>query len=228
MYDDSEVEDMQTMEEMDALVVDIPETTGWLQVFEHALSTFRTSFEAELDSSDSENIHPIKAWARRDEDCTKRIDHQIAGSGRTAPRGSSFADKPIALPSSQSHSSLLSPIEREKITVVRRQMSASSLDTLKRLQAQQTQRDHYNHHYYHSPQRQGAYEDEEQCSSTATLLAEALSALRRFRDHVKSNLMDPALDAELVSDLSRLGFAGDLGTVVVEGNSSGGEEVHLL
>lgn len=56
MYDDSEVEDMQTMEEMNALVVDIPETMGWLQVFERALSTFRTSFEVELDSSDSETV----------------------------------------------------------------------------------------------------------------------------------------------------------------------------
>ncbi|KAF9319857.1 hypothetical protein BGZ91_004868 [Linnemannia elongata] len=118
-YDDSEAEDMQTIEEMNALVVDIPETMGWLQVFEHALSTFRTSFEVELDSSDSETI-------------------------------------------------------------------------------------------------QDAYEDEEQSNPTTTLLAAALSALRRFRDHAKSNLMDPALDEELVSDLSRLGFAGDLGMVVAE------------
>lgn len=56
MYDDSEVEDMEAMEEMSALVVDIPETMGWLQVFEHALSTFRTSFEVDLDSSDSETV----------------------------------------------------------------------------------------------------------------------------------------------------------------------------
>ena len=56
MYDDSEVEDLETMEEMHASMVDIPETMGWLQVFEHALSTFRTSFEVELDSSDSETV----------------------------------------------------------------------------------------------------------------------------------------------------------------------------
>lgn len=56
MYDDSEVEDLQTIEEMNALVVDISETMGWLQVFEHALSTFQSSFELELDSSDSTTV----------------------------------------------------------------------------------------------------------------------------------------------------------------------------
>ncbi|KAG0063974.1 hypothetical protein BGZ89_009470 [Linnemannia elongata] len=226
-YDDSEAEDMQTIEEMNALVVDIPETMGWLQVFEHALSTFRTSFEVELDSSDSETI---KAWARWDQDRTEGTDHQITVTGRTARRGSSFADRrhsPISQPSSQSQSSLLTPIERERIKVVKRQMSASSLDALKRLQTQQAQRNHYNcyyRHQQHPPQIQDAYEDEEQSNPTTTLLAAALSALRRFRDHVKSNLMDPALDEELVSDLSRLGFAGDLGMVVAECNPNGGRE----
>lgn len=62
MYDDSEAEDMQTIEEMNALVVDIPETMGWLQVFEHALSTFRTSFEVELDSSGSETVSHRLKW----------------------------------------------------------------------------------------------------------------------------------------------------------------------
>ena len=110
-------------------------------------------------------------------------------------------------------------------------MSASFLDTLKRLQTQKTQLHHYNYYHHnqqHSPQRQGACEDEEQGGPSTSLLAAALSALRRLRDHVKSNLMDPALDEELVSDLSRLGFAGDLGVMVAEGNSSGGREVHLL
>lgn len=56
LYDDSEMEDLQAMVEMNALVVDIPETMGWLQVFEHVLSTFQTSFELELDSSDSATV----------------------------------------------------------------------------------------------------------------------------------------------------------------------------
>lgn len=103
-------------------------------------------------------------------------------------------------------------------------MSASSLDALKRLQNQQQ---HY--HLYHrrdSRQTQERFHhvggDEEQVSSPTTLLAAALSVLHRFRDHVKSNLMDPALDEELGSDLSRLGLAGDLGMMVAEGNSSEG------
>jgi hypothetical protein len=50
------MEDLQAMVEMNALVVDIPETMGWLQVFEHVLSTFQTSFELELDSSDSATV----------------------------------------------------------------------------------------------------------------------------------------------------------------------------
>ncbi|KAG0285614.1 hypothetical protein BGZ96_010143 [Linnemannia gamsii] len=215
MYDDSEVEDLQAIEELNALVVDIPETMGWLQVFEHALSTFQTSFELELDSSDPTTIHPIKAWAGRDDDNNEKADHQTA---RTAPKRSSSSStnhhclSSFAMtPQSQSQSSILSPVERDRIRAVKRQMSASSLDALKRLQNQQQ---HY--HLYHrqlSRQTQERFHyvvgDEEQVSSATTLLAAALSVLRRFRDHVNSNLMDPTMDEELESDLSRLGFAGD-------------------
>ncbi|KAG0293451.1 hypothetical protein BGZ97_005336, partial [Linnemannia gamsii] len=180
------MEDLQAMVEMNALVVDIPETMGWLQVFEHVLSTFQTSFELELDSSDSATIHPIKAWARSDEDTIEKADYQTA---RTATRKSSSSTNhrchsPVAMPlQSQPQSTIVSPVERDRT---------------------QEGRFHY------------VVEDEEQVSSPTTLLAAALSVLRRFRDHVKSNLMDPALDEELESDLSRLGFAGDLGMVVTE------------
>ncbi|KAF9152677.1 hypothetical protein BG015_004886 [Linnemannia schmuckeri] len=237
MYDDSEVEDMWAMEEMNALVVDIPKTMGWLQVFEHALSTFRTSFELELDWSDSDTIHPIKAWVREDEDYIDRTDHQTGKTARTAPKGSSppasdhHRYSPLSMPPSQPQTSILSLkpslVEQERIQVVKRQMSALSLDTLRRLQTQQYYTYH-RQHPQHSPQIQDTYEEEADGGSSSTLLAAALSALRQFHNHVKSNLMDSALDEELVSDLSRLGFAGDLGMVVAEGSTRDQEELITL
>ncbi|KAK3847854.1 MAG: hypothetical protein J3R72DRAFT_430950, partial [Linnemannia gamsii] len=233
-YDSEEEEDMRVMEEMNAMVVDIPTTMGWMQVFEQALSTFQSSFEVELlDSSNFDTAHPIKAWARRNEDDTidswgqtKNSVTATTSTGATTPTPKTSSSMPLSLSTPSMNSPKL--CHESDMIQVKRQMSASSLYTLQRLQSQryQTQHQHqrhptqrhkfprtqaFRHHHHHH--YDSASEDESglSSSSTATLLEVAISALRRFRDHVKSNLMDPALDEALESDLSRLGFGGDLG-----------------
>ncbi|KAF9082850.1 hypothetical protein BGX23_012026 [Mortierella sp. AD031] len=209
MYD-SEEEDMRAMEEMNALVVDIPSTMGWLQVFEHALNTFRSSHQVELlDSCDSDNI---KALASGYEDHSD-IEDTEAHNAWNAPKGSTVHHPPFTpTPMPQS---LLSSIRSPILGVVdmikvRRQMSALALDTLKRLQTRHYSDRHIQCHHQQYPRY---HTDDENRSS---LLAASLSALRQIRDHVKSNLLDPALDEELSSDLSTLGIGGDLGMTLSE------------
>jgi hypothetical protein len=72
--------------------------------------------------------------------------------------------------------------------------------------------------YHH---RQGDSEEESNyssigSSSSTTLVETAMSALHRFRTHVKSIIMDPTLDEELESDLSMLGFGGVWGMVTAD------------
>ncbi|KAF9126373.1 hypothetical protein BGW39_006678 [Mortierella sp. 14UC] len=240
VYDSEEEEDMKAMEEMNALVIDIPATMGWLQVIEQALSTFRSSFEVELqDSSDSDITHPIKAWANWNEDygdTTYNKDPvKYSTSAATTRTKATPKGHPSLMPLSQSASSVDSPKlrhEREMIQV-KHQMSASSLLTLQRLQSQhhhtqqlyqhQTQRRYsflctqgYHHHRQDALEEESSDSSSGSSSSSTTLLEAAILALCRFRDHVKSNLMDPALDEELESGLSRLGFGGDFGMVVAD------------
>ena len=140
----------------------------------------------------------------------------------TAPKGSA-TDRQYASPISAPYlqpqpqpQPLPSPIEQcELLIQVKRQISASSFETLKRLQARHLSLrgnpDHNRNCSFSSYNRSHAEEIDEETSGSS-LLAAALSAWRRFRDHVKANLLDPALDEGLLSDLSRLGGVegGDL------------------
>ncbi|KAF9923013.1 hypothetical protein FBU30_006869 [Linnemannia zychae] len=238
MNDDSETEDLQAIEDANALVVDILTPTGWLQVFEKALNTFRASFENELDPSDSDSIHPIRAWASSQEEPIeiplgpRKHCYAITSPSIRAESYKHVSDQLTAATTPIQHSPRFG-IEHN-MAQVKYQMSVLTLDTLKQLQ---TQRDHTyryscSHKYYHRrwpsiSEIQEEYDsfDEMNTASTSTttsLLEAALSALRRFRNHVKTNLMDPGLDNELISDLSRLGFAGDLGMEVTEGVAKDG------
>ncbi|KAF9914747.1 hypothetical protein BX616_007635 [Lobosporangium transversale] len=261
------------MEDIDAMVIDIPAKQSWLQVFESALSTFR-SREVELDLDDSSHINPIKALARH----ASYDDTDLVGLSKTLVpeylsdntpvkmRRRSWSNSTtinknpctntIASSSVDSMGSNATNMKR-----IKQQVSASSLEALKRLQAwhrtsyqdygkahqpfsavtaastvpiESVHSEHLDPMQVHFPptvpdnlrddaprtqaikpsSNQGA-ESERQGQTSgerdSNLLAAVISTLRRFGDHVKSNLLHPEFDEDTSNYLAGLGFEGDLG-----------------
>ncbi|KAF9344886.1 hypothetical protein BGX26_003792 [Mortierella sp. AD094] len=212
------------MEDMAAMVMEKPTKISWLQAFEKAL-TLLNADEYEAPPSDPTMLHPIKALAQHltpEEEATpsENKEYPILSSQVTiTPESSSdSATKQVALQQ------------------VKQNMAAASLETMTRLQTRKRSNSHRRHSsdpmqvdFVPTVRERSIYEEVQRkerrtmSRSTGTstsmsdtnLLAVVISTLRRFRDHVKSNILYPSDfydEEDRQSDLARsLGFDGDLG-----------------
>ncbi|KAI7816291.1 hypothetical protein BC939DRAFT_508459 [Gamsiella multidivaricata] len=145
------------MEDIDAMVIDIPSKQGWLQAFEQALIAFRSG-ETELDMDDSMLVSPIRALARHS---TQEDAIDLVGLSKTlipeslAGTSESLKARPHrSLPNSDTTNTVTStrlPVITSSSSIesfagstkdntsadmreVKQQISESSLETLQRLQ----------------------------------------------------------------------------------------------
>ncbi|KAI1308753.1 hypothetical protein EDD11_004162 [Mortierella claussenii] len=287
------------MEDIDAMVIDIPSKQGWLQVFENALSAFR-SREADMDMGDGSTlVNPIKALVchssnettdlvgvsktlipetKSESTLVAKVRRRSRSNSATIPSSRPLERLPAAASISPSSSSTDKATGAStNMNKVRQQVSASTLDTLQRLQkrhrASYQSHDLGNTHRSFSAEpnldstesltptgsvlassettsmdpmhvsflptildqsvQSGGYpwRSDSRCEMNVNssnnesicqdqtrerdrnVLAAVLSTLRRFRDHVKSNLLHPdfAIEDSNTSYLAGLGFEGDLG-----------------
>ncbi|GJJ78890.1 hypothetical protein EMPS_11249 [Entomortierella parvispora] len=242
------------MEDIDAMVIDIPSKLGWMQVFEQALRAFNTNDTA-LEIYDSTVMSPIKALAQTN----PSEDVDLVGLSRTlAPEVPQAVKSRTTRPSrrtsvsnSSSSSSVASTTKSTpQIKTLKQQVSGTSLGALQQLQKRHranyqqprctsrpmeslTPRDpmqvNFSPTVGASPWITSSATSSQKSSpsppssSKATMtglgqdsskdsnvLVAMLSTLRRFRDHVKSNLMHPEFGDE-ISYGSGSYFSGDLG-----------------
>ncbi|KAF9314114.1 hypothetical protein BG003_004517 [Podila horticola] len=264
------------MEDIEGMVIDIPSRVGWLQIFEQALNVFNNN-QDDLDS-----LNPIKALAqspfvddldpnaaigvskgstttppvpRSDTDDSTDVDGAKERAHIPSPSTDLALLQTPTSPSGSISSTVKSLSSQVQMKHLRQKMSASSLDTLQRLQKRQRSDMAYNSSLLASPHisRDPMHVDfiptivdsvsdttsisslgrHTPTRSTSTMtgssyypsdrdtnvLATVISTLRRFRDHVKSNLLHPEFDQES-HYLSGLGFEGDLGMEWAIGTSS--------
>ncbi|KAF9206464.1 hypothetical protein BGZ49_002384 [Haplosporangium sp. Z 27] len=212
------------MEDMAAMVMETPTKISWSQAFEKAM-TLLNAGDYEVPTSDSTLLNPIKALAQHlapeDEATSVKKDDYPISSLHEAPNTESSSD---------------SANNQVALQQVKQNMATASMETMTRLQ---TRKRSNSHRRYSSdpmqvdftptvraePMYDDAHRKERRTMSRSTgtstsmsdtnLLAVVISTLRRFRDHVTSNILYSSEiydDEERQTDLARsLGFDGDLG-----------------
>ncbi|KAG0042736.1 hypothetical protein BGZ83_000130 [Gryganskiella cystojenkinii] len=253
------------MEDIEAMVIDIPSKLGWMQVFEQALRAFNSNDTTALELDDSTLMNPIKALART----TTGEDTELAGPSKTlAPPESRDTNKAkmsryltrrsSSVSNSSSSTSIATMAAKagtspQNLKKLKQQVSASSLDALQQLQKRH--RSSCEHQPYvtsrsldvgsmeslstqdpmqvafkptitvspymsranstattttqnsgHSPSSTSRATMTGNSEQDSNVLVTMLSTLRRFKDHVKSNLMQPEFGEEISQN-----FSGDLG-----------------
>ncbi|KAG0261879.1 hypothetical protein BG011_000576 [Mortierella polycephala] len=222
------------MEDLADMMIELPEKMGWVQAFEKAFRALRPS-EYDVHEKDPSMVNPIKALAfhltSKDADMADQQDSAVNQDNAPLPSIDTMDNN--------------CPLKE-----VKQNMSAASLDTLKQLQTRKRSRSPHRRSVSDPMQveflptvgdvpvvEDVQYNERRMMSrSTGTstsrtrdgnLLAVVLSTLRRFRDHVESNLLQPEFydEDDGHGDLSRsLGFDGNLG---VEW-SMGGKGIQII
>ncbi|KAF9986731.1 p24 complex component [Mortierella antarctica] len=211
------------MEDLADMVMEMPTKIGWLEAFERALRALHPAEYCSPRVSDPSMLNPIKQLALH-----LRPDDVAIPSSKA--RGASAFDD-------GNSSAIAESAEiQEQQQEVKQNMSAASFETLQRLQTRKRSNPH--HRYLSDPMQvefsptvgptlQDLHRKDRRVLSRSTgtstssdvhdtnLLEVVISTLRRFRDHVKSNILYSELyDGEEghVEHLSRsLGVDGDLG-----------------
>ncbi|KAG0005927.1 hypothetical protein BGZ80_005373 [Entomortierella chlamydospora] len=206
------------MEDMAAMVKEEPTKISWLQAFEKAMTLLNSS-EYDVPTSDPTMVHPIKALAQH---LTPKEEEVTPSENKEYP--------------TTPESSTDSVTKQVALQQVKQNMAAASLETMTRLQTRKRSNSHRRNtsdpmqvDFVPTMRERSMYEEVQRkerrtmSRSTGTstsmsdtnLLAVVISTLRRFRDHVKSNLLYPSDfydEEDRQSDLARsLGFDGDLG-----------------
>ncbi|KAF9184269.1 hypothetical protein BGZ51_003467 [Haplosporangium sp. Z 767] len=230
------------MEDLADMMIELPEKMGWVQAFEKAL---RVLSPGEYDVREKDpsmvciknphaHVNPIKALAfhlaPEDADMTDQQDSAVNQDNAPLPSVDTMDNS--------------GPLQE-----VKQNMSAASLDTLKQLQTRKRSRSPHQRSVSDPMQveflptvgdmpvvEDAQYNGRRMMSrSTGTstsrmkdgnLLAVVLSTLRRFRDHVETNLLQSEFyeEDDGHGDLSRsLGFDGDLGVEWLMGGKGGRE-----
>ncbi|KAF9563999.1 hypothetical protein EC968_004644 [Mortierella alpina] len=212
------------MEDLADMVMEMPTKIGWLEAFEQALRALHPAEYCASHDNDSSMLNPIKQLALH---LGPPDDVSIASSN--TKEISMFDDN-------DSSANAESASVQEQREEVKQNMSAASFETLQRLQTRKRSSPH--HRYLSDPMQveftptvgptlQDLHRKERRVLSRSTgtstssdvhganLLEVVISTLRRFRDHVKSNILYTEFyDGEEghVEHLSRsLGVDGDLG-----------------
>ncbi|KAF9163072.1 hypothetical protein BGX21_004868 [Mortierella sp. AD011] len=209
------------MEDMAAMVKEEPTKISWLQAFEKAMTLLNSS-EYDVPTSDPTMVHPIKTLAQQ---LTPKEEEE---EEVTSSENKEYPTTP--------ESSTDSTTKQVALQQVKQNMAAASLETMTKLQTRKRSNSHRRHttdpmqvDFVPTMRERTMYEEAQRkerrtmSRSTGTstsmsdtnLLAVVISTLRRFRDHVKSNLLYPSDlydEEDRQSDLARsLGFDGDLG-----------------
>jgi len=211
------------MEDLADMVMEMPTKIGWLEAFEQALRALHPAEYCSPRASDPSMLNPLRQLALH------LGSDDVAIPSSKARETSTFDDD---------HSSTIaeSAEVQERQQVVKQNMSSASFETLQRLQTRKRSSPH--HRYLSDPMQvefsptvgptlQDLHRKERRVLSRSTgtstssdvhdtnLLEVVISTLRRFRDHVKSNILySEFYDGEEghVEHLSRsLGVDGDLG-----------------
>ncbi|KAG0354019.1 hypothetical protein BC939DRAFT_478992 [Gamsiella multidivaricata] len=210
------------MEDMADMVLEVPAKIGWLNAFELALQAMQSNGHG-ASMSEATMLSPIKVFAEIKESTTE----------------SSIASE-SSVPTDNNSGSSEGSLQQQ----VKQNMSAASFETLKRLQTRKRSNPHRPYSsdpmqvdfsptlkdrpmpedICHKDQRiksrsTGTSTSNSSSNSslgmrTTNLLAVVLSTLRRFQNHVQSNLLyaDFYDEEDRQADLARsLGFDGDLG-----------------
>ncbi|KAF9955489.1 hypothetical protein BGZ72_003712 [Mortierella alpina] len=211
------------MEDLADMVMEMPTKIGWLEAFEQALRALHPAEYCPSRVSDPSMLNPIKQLALH------------IGPDDVAVANSKARDTPefdVGNAPATAESAEMQKQQQE----VKQNMSAASFETLQRLQTRKRSNPH--HRYLSDPMQvefsptvgptlQDLHRKERRVHSRSTgtstssdvhdtnLLEVVISTLRRFRDHVKSNLLySEFYDGEdgHVEHLSRsLGVDGNLG-----------------
>ncbi|KAG0241885.1 hypothetical protein B0O80DRAFT_499979 [Mortierella sp. GBAus27b] len=223
------------MEDMADMVTEVPVKVGWLHTFEHVLRALQPD-EYNIRVSDPTVINPIKALTHhlRPEDCGFPETRESSSS---SDHVATEADTHPVSSAETAHSTISSSMALQE---VKQNMASASLETMQRLQTRKrsttplrrypsdpmqveftpTIRNHTALDETHRKERRttsrstGTSTSNNSKGLESNLLAVVLSTLRRFRDHVQSNLVhvDFSDEEDRHGDLSRsLGFDGDLG-----------------
>ncbi|KAG0348816.1 hypothetical protein BG004_004075 [Podila humilis] len=147
------------MEDIEAMVIDIPSKMGWLQVFEQALNIFNNHTQESTIYSSYSNMNTIKAIAhssnsngdvhatdsdgvskgaaRPNRQGTGHTSRLELSSARTHAAALPLTLAPSTLSELTSASSMKSPSTQLQMKHLHQKVSASSLDALQRLQKRQ-------------------------------------------------------------------------------------------
>ncbi|KAG0322158.1 hypothetical protein BGZ99_003452 [Dissophora globulifera] len=215
------------MEDMADMSTEVPTKIGWLQAIDQALRAMNhTEYEANV--SDPSLLSPIKALAQ------SLTPEELSTPSVAASTTSASSDGNASSATQSIEPTLSDDYASEQ---VKQNMAEASLETMKRLQTRKRSNPHQRYgadpiQVDFSPTMRdrpmydsGLHRDRRVMSrstgtSTSThmrntnLLAVVLSTLRRFRDHVQSNLhhADFYDEEDRHADLARsLGFDGSLG-----------------
>ncbi|KAF9103546.1 hypothetical protein BGX27_010535 [Mortierella sp. AM989] len=213
------------MEDMAAMVLEKPTKISWMQAFEKAMTLLNTG-DYDVHSSDSTMQHPIKALTQH-----LLPEEETSSSEKKEFPISSSSSSPESIPPESD-----SVTDQATLQQVKQNMAAASLETMTRLQTRKRSNPHRRYssdpmqvEFTPTVRERTMYEDVQRkerrtmSRSTGTstsmsdnnLLAVVISTLRRFRDHVKSNILYSSEfydEEERQTDLARsLGLDGDLG-----------------